>query len=318
MKIRFTLLAAIFALGTAAGNAAAIDIVDAQWLKDNLNDPKIHVVEVPTKGESIAGEHIAGNMHIPNSMVVNRYLDLGNVYAIPPTLYPAKDQFENLMARLGISNDDTIVAYDDKYGIFASRMLVILEHYGHDTSKLKLLDGGLVHWKKLGFPLVDGHADIKPARYTVVKMNPNVITWSDVYRDTVVGKSPNILLLDVRPEAEYNAKEIRSIRGGHIPGAINVTGTLANDKDEHTFKPVVEIRKLFTDAGITPDKTIYEYCHSGDRTAHAYIVLKTLLGFKDVKVYPGSWSEWSTILSLPVEGEVWYGEKQAESGNGKK
>ncbi|MBU4178261.1 MAG: sulfurtransferase [Desulfurivibrionaceae bacterium] len=310
MKIMRALLGVLLVLVVFAGPAAAIDIVEADWVKQHINDPNIRVVEVPSKAEAIAGDHLPGNKHLPNVAVVNRYLDLGNVYAIPPTLYPTKDQFENLMARLGITNDTTVVAYDDKYSIFASRLLVVMEHYGHDTSKLKLLNGGLVKWKKLGYPLVDGHGTIKPARYTVVKMNPNVITWSDVYRDTVAEKNPKIVLLDVRPADEYNAKEIRSIRGGHIPGAVNVTGTLANNTEDHTFKSAEEIGKIFAEAGVTPDKVIYQYCHSGDRTAHAYIVLKNLLGFKDIKVYPGSWSEWSTILSLPVENEVWYSEKQ--------
>lgn len=295
-----------------AASASAIEVVEADWLKARLDDKKIRIVEVPEKAEPIAGEHKKGVMHIPNTVVVNRYLDLGNIYVVPPTLYPSKEQFEKLMARLGIDNDTTVVAYDDKFGLFASRLLVIMEHYGHDTNKLKLLNGGLIKWKKIGYPLVDGHADVKPTRYTVVKMTPVLITWSDIYRDVVAGARPDVMLLDVRPPDEYSAKKIRSIRGGHIPKAINITSTDANKKDDHTLKSVEELKTIFSAKGATPDKTLYTYCHSGDRTAHAYVILKYVLGYKDVKVYDGSWSEWATILSLPAEDQIWYTEKSTD------
>lgn len=289
--------------------ASAIEIVDAGWLKDNLDAKKMRIIEVPEKAEMISGEHKKGMMHIPGAVVINRYLDLGNIYSVPPTQYPTKDQFEKLMSSIGVENDTTVVAYDDKYGIFASRLLVIMEHFGHDTDKLKLLNGGMVNWTKLGNPLTEQHGQIVPSRYNVIKMNPVVIVWSDVYRDAVVAPNEQIVLVDVRPADEYSGKKIRSIRGGHIPNAINITGTEANNKEDHTFKSKDEIRKMFEEHGVTPDKTVYTYCHSGDRTAHAYIVLKTILGQKDVKIYATSWTEWATILSLPVEGEVWYSEK---------
>jgi thiosulfate/3-mercaptopyruvate sulfurtransferase len=293
-----------------ASTASAIEVVEASWLKDNLNNKNLRIIEVPEKAEVISGEHKKGVMHLPNTQVINRYLDLGNIYAVPPTQYPTKDQFEKLMSNIGVDKDTTVVAYDDKYGIFASRLLVIMEHYGHDTDKLKLLNGGKVHWAKLGYPMEDKHADVAPTRYNVTKMNPVVISWSDVYRDAVVSPSPGLVLVDVRPADEYSGKKIRSIRGGHIPNAINITGTDANNKEDHTFKSKEELKQMFVSQGVTPEKTIYTYCHSGDRTAHAYIILKSILGYNDVKIYATSWTEWATILSLPAEAEVWYTEKE--------
>jgi len=304
------ILLAVMMFFAWASTAQAIEIVDASWLKGHLDDKGLKIVSVPEKAEAISGEHKKGVVHIPNSVIVNRYLDLGNVYSVPPTQYPTKDQFEKLMSSLGIDKDSTVVAYDDKYGIFASRLLVIMEHFGHDTGKLKLLNGGKVNWAKLGYPMVDGHADIVPSRYNVSKMNPVVIAWSDVYRDAVIAPAPNLVLLDVRPADEYSGKKIRAIRGGHIPNAINITGTDANNKEDHTFKSKEELKKMFESKGVTPGQTIYTYCHSGDRTAHAYIILKSILGYNDVKIYATSWTEWATILSLPAEGEVWYTEKE--------
>lgn len=288
----------------------AISIVDADWLNKNLQDKNIRIVEVPEKADAVGDQHIAGKFHIKDAVVVNRYLDLGDIKSVPPTLYPTKEQFEKLMTRLGISKDTTIVAYDDKFGLFASRLLVIMEYYGHDSNKLKLLNGGLVNWKKLGFPVMDGHLPIVQTKYKVDKINPILLKWSDIYADVVSGARPEVTLLDVRPADEFSGQNIRTIRGGHIPHAVNVVGTDAVSKEDHTFKSTEDIRKLFEAKGITPDKPIYVYCHSGDRSAHAYVVLKYLLGYKDVKVYDGSWLEWATLLSLPAEDQVWYTEKK--------
>lgn len=309
MFLRILLLAVAFFMAWGS-DAGAIEVVEAEWLKNNLDNKNIIIVEVPEKAEPIAGAHKPGVMHIPGAVVVNRYLDLGNTSAVPPTMYPTKEQFERLMSRLGIDKDTTVVAYDDKFSLFASRMLVIMEYYGHDTNKLKLLNGGLVNWKNLGYPLFDGHREVKSTSYKVDKTTPILLTWSDIYRDVVRHGRPDVVLVDVRPADEYNAKKIRSIRGGRIPGAINITGSDANDKKTHMFKSSEEIRNMFAEKGVKGDKPIYEYCHSGDRAAHAYVILKHILGFKDVKVYDGSWIEWSTILSLPAEGQVWYTEQK--------
>jgi len=305
-----TAILLLLATTVLATTGWSMSIVDADWLNKNMQDKNIRIVEVPEKADAVGDQHIAGKFHIKGAVVVNRYLDLGDIKSVPPTLYPTKEQFEKLMTRLGISKDTTIVTYDDKFGLFASRLLVIMEYYGHDTNKLKLLNGGLVNWKKLGFPVMDGHLQIVQTKYKVDKINPILLKWSDIYADVVSGARPEVTLLDVRPADEFSGQNIRTIRGGHIPHAVNVVGTDAVNKEDHTFKSVDDIHKLFDAKGITPDKPIYVYCHSGDRSAHAYVILKYLLGYKDVKVYDGSWLEWATLLSLPAEDQVWYTEKK--------
>jgi len=287
----------------------AISLVEAEWLKANLDGKNISIVDVSNKADTY------GKGHIPGAVQVKRYLDLGNTNAVPPTLYPTKEHFEQLMSRLGIDKDSTVVAYDDTYSLFASRLLVIMELYGHDTNKLKLLNGGSVRWKTLGYPLSSDSVLVKATKYSVKDSEIRrdlLVSWSDIYRDVVNGAKKDVLLLDVRPAAEYTAKNIRSIRGGYIPKAVNVTGSDANKKEEHTYKPADEIKKMFEEKGVTPDKLIYEYCHSGDRAAHAYVTLKHILGYKNVKFYDGGWTEWSTILSLPADGQVWLWEAPKE------
>lgn len=287
----------------------AISLVEAEWLKANLDDKNIRIVDVSNKADTY------DKGHIPGAVKVKRYLDLGNINVVPPTLYPTKEQFEHLMSRLGIDKDTTVVAYDDTFSLFASRMLVIMEYYGHDIKKLKLLNGGSVRWKALGYPMNKDAVPVKTTKYKVKDdemKRDMVITWSDIYRDVVNGGKPEIFLLDVRPVAEYTAKDIRSVRGGYVPKAVNVTGADAMKKEDQTFKPVAEIKKMYEEKGVTPDKHIYEYCHSGDRAAHAYVTLRHILGYKNVKAYDGGWTEWAAILSLPADGQVWLWEAPKE------
>lgn len=293
-------LVLIFTLVGFSSVAAAIDLVDAAWLKQNLAAKKVRVVDVQNKPYSYDKEHI------PGAVKVYRYADLSNVTSEPPTLYPTAEQFETVLRRLGIDNDTTVVAYDDKQGLFASRMLVLMEIFGHDTSKLKLLDGGIVNWKLEGHSLESSASTAAKSKYRIGKQRDDiVITWSDIYHDVVLGMGSNILLLDTRPGKEYGAENIRGIRGGYIPNAINVTGSNANDPKTDKFKSLDEIRKMYADAGVTADKNIYEYCHSGDRAAHAYIQLRHMLGYENVKLYSGGWNEWNTKLFLPAAGQVW-------------
>lgn len=278
----------------------ATDLVDAEWLNAHLNDQNIRIVDVPNNPDSY------GQGHIPGAVKVNRHLDLSDTNAIPPNLYPTKEQFEKLMPWLGIDKNTTIIAYDDKFGIFASRFLVIMELYGHDVTKLRLLNGGMIRWKKLGYPLSQDQVSVKPTKYEVETVRLDIfVSWKNIYRDVVMGSRSDIVLLDSRPAPEYSGVDVRSIRGGRIPKAINVTSVEANREDDHTFKSTKEIREMYGRKGITPDKVIYEYCHSGDRSAHAYIILKHLLGYKNMKFNDGGWAEWSPMISLPVENEVW-------------
>lgn len=300
MRLKALLIGITLALFTWPASALAISLVEAEWLKDNLNAKNLRIVDVSKSASTY------GKGHLPGAVQVKRYIDLGNLDMVPPHRYPSKEQVEKLMGRLGIDNHTTVVAYDDSLSLFASRLLVIMELYGHDKNKLKLLNGGSVRWQQLSYPMTKDVPAVAAANYTAGYVRQDLfITWSDIYRDVVLGARPEIKLLDSRPAKEYNAENIRALRGGHIPKAVNVTGANAVNPDDHRFKPLAEIRKMYVDAGFTPDAIIYEYCHSGDRSAHAYVVLKHLLGYENVHVNDGGWLEWAHTFSLPAEGEVW-------------
>ena len=278
----------------------AISLVDANWLAKNLNNADIRIVDVQDKFSNYAKEHI------PGAVAVRRYVDLSDTDQAPPFLYPTAEQFEKVLSRLGIGKNTIVVAYDDKFSLFASRFLVLMEYFGHDVNKLKLLDGGLVSWKLEGNAIEGAQVKVAATTYKITSPKQDMLlTWSDVYRDVVQGVKPQIFLLDVRPAKEYIAENIRGIRGGHLPKSVNVTGSDANDQKTHKFKMVADIQKMYADKGATADKEIYLYCHSGDRAAHAYVQLKHLLKYPALKLYPGGWEQWGGIVSLPAEGQVW-------------
>jgi thiosulfate/3-mercaptopyruvate sulfurtransferase len=289
--------------------------VDSAWLAKNAKNADVRIVDVQEKSSNYAKEHI------PGAVSVNRYVDLADTNQAPPFLYPTAEEFEQVLSSMGIGKDTIVVAYDDKFSLFASRFLVIMEYIGHDVNKLKLLDGGLVNWKLEGNAVESAPAKVASTSYKITSPKQNMLlTWSDIYRDVVRGVKPQVLLLDVRPGKEYNAENIRGIRGGHLPKSVNVTGSDANDQKTHKFKPVADIQKMYADKGVSADKEIYEYCHSGDRAAHAYIQLKHMLKYPSVKLYPGGWEQWGGIISLPAEGQVWLWEapKPAAAADTKK
>lgn len=290
--------------GFLATSAFGISLVDAEWVKANMNADSVRIVDVQNKPGTY------GKGHIPGAVEVHRHIDLADETQEPPNLYPTAEQFEQLLEKLGIDNETTVVAYDDKFGLFASRLLMLMEIYGHDIDKLKLVDGGMVSWKDAGYATSTDHVDVEKTDYAIAyKRNDILITWSDIYRDVLAGVKPDITLIDVRPANEYKGERIRAIRGGHIPGAINITGSKANDSETHKFKSLDAIRAMYEDHGLNEDSLIYEYCNSGDRAAHVYIQLKHMLGYKNVKVYGGGWQAWAEKTYLPGSDVTWLWEK---------
>lgn len=286
----FTALSLVF-----TGVSYASHLVSVDWLEKNKDS--VIVLDVQNKPTAYGKGHISG------AMQVVRHRDLEDYTAYTPNKYPTKAQFEKVMSELGVTNDSTVVAYDDHHGIFASRLFFIMDLYGHDIDKLKILDGGIVAWKAAGNKVSTQATMAKKSTYTASERKPNlVISWSDIYRNVIQLNDENIVLLDSRPNNEFTGERERTTRAGHIPRAINVTGqTAINLNEEQTFKSAKAIKEAYTSEGITTDKTVYVYCHSSDRAAHAYVAMKYLAGYSDVRIYDGAWLEWANLTALPVE-----------------
>ena len=290
------LLAILFVLMTGIANAAGKPdfLVDADWLADKLKDPKLVVLEVryyPHRYATVG--------HIPGAVQVQRFADLGSNDDMPIMKFPTREAFQATLRRWGVSDDSTIVVYDDSVTALASRVLFLLDLYGFDMKRVKLLDGGAVGWT--GFnELTKTETPPRPTGKVTLKAPAanRMVGWTDVYRRVVAERDPKIALIDSRPADMYYGSRIQhSVQGGHIPGAINIVSLQGVDDQSQQWKSLDELAAMYQT--VPKDSTVVTYCHDGFRSTLTWLQLKAL-GYKDVRVYNGGWSDWDRTLTLPV------------------
>ena len=196
-----------------------------------------------------------------------------------------------------------IILYGDNNNWFAAYAYWQLKIFGHHN--VKLMNGGRKKWEAEGRAFVKDVPSVaavsyaaKEADYTIRAKQPEVAAALD---------TPSIALVDVRSPAEFSGEVIAppgmtetAQRGGHVPGAVNIPWAKAVDEDG-SFKSESELRELYGSQGVTADKNVITYCRIGERSAHTWFVLRELLGFKNVKNYDGSWTEWGSMVGTPIE-----------------
>lgn len=194
----------------------------------------------------------------------------------------------------GVSDSKDVIFYEDNSGMRAARGVWFLEYFGH--SNVKMLDGGIQAWKAAGAPLSSAGAAPKAASFKTAERREVLATADDVLH--ALDKKDTIIL-DTRSAGEHFGTTVRAARGGAIPRSIHIewTDNLAADGK---FKSNEELKTMYVNAGVTPDKEIYSYCQGGYRAAHSYIALR-LLGYPKVRNYIGSWKEWGDRPDLPLE-----------------
>ncbi|MEF3191852.1 MAG: hypothetical protein K6347_04800 [Campylobacterales bacterium] len=269
-------------------------LVDADWLSEHLNDPKLVLLEVryhPHRYYTVG--------YIEKAIQVQRFKDLGANNEIPTMRFPKKAAFEKTLRSWGVNNDSLIVIYDDSRSALASRLYFLLDLYGYDMSRVKIVDGGVMEWQNFNELTKDKPTPKKPGKVTLKEPKNLLVEWTDVYQHIVASRDDRYVLIDSRPNSHYTGAEIKhSIQGGHIPGAINIVsldGTEGGASGK--WKSMDEIAAMY--ANIPKDKTIYLYCHDGFRMTLGYMQLKAL-GYKNIKLYNGGWGDWGMNLSLPV------------------
>ncbi len=277
-------------------------LVDSEWLEARRGDPKLVLLEVryhPHRYYTVG--------HIPSAVQVQRFKDLGDNFGRPTMRFPSREVFQETLRAWGVNNDSLIVIYDDSVTALTSRMYFLLDLYGYDMARVKVLNGGTVGWTAFN-ELTRGPTRRARGNVTLKSANRKLLVeWTDVYSNVVARRDPGIVLLDSRPRDMYTGKVVQhSVGRGHIPGAVNIVSLDGTDGQSQTWKSRDELAALYRE--LPKDKTVYAYCHDGFRSSLAYMQLKSL-GFRDVRVYNGGWGDWGNNLTLPVvEGEKPYDE----------
>ncbi|MBK8163039.1 MAG: sulfurtransferase [Gammaproteobacteria bacterium] len=264
-------------------------ILQPAELARQLDAEDIVIVDL-SNAASFLRQHIPGAVNIDAAQVTA---------SRPPVmgLLPPAENFGRLLSDAGISPQSHVVAYDSENGLKASRFLWTLDVIGH--ARFSLLDGGLQAWLNAQLPVESGPAPKVEASTYPVSYRPEHQTDMKYIRMHL--GDPAVAILDARTPAEFAGTDKRAQRAGHIPGAVNVdwSQALAGGGDMR-LRADDQLRALYAAAGITPDKEIILHCHTHQRSAHSYIVLKSL-GYTRIKGYPGSWSEWGNSPDTPIE-----------------
>lgn len=263
-------------------------IIQPDDLEQLLQKKEVVVVDISNKN-SYAQHHIPGARFIDYTSIVKHN---------PPVfgMLPDNKQFSRTLSVAGISPDDYIVAYDEEGGGKAGRLLWTLEIAGHQ--KMSLLDGGIVNWM-LQKNAVDQSTEASTITdYPVEFHFTRGIADAD-YIFTHLNE-PWLQVLDTRSANEFNGTVIRSARAGHIPGASNIDWLMFKNPESQKLLDSSSLQNLLDKHAVNRDKEIIVHCHSHHRSALCYVALKHL-GYKNVRGYPGSWSDWATRMEMPVE-----------------
>ena len=274
-------------------------LVETDFVAEHLTHGEFKLIEIDVDTEAYAQGHLAG------AIGFNWQTDLEDTLRRD---VPDKDQWESLLSKAGISNTDTLVLYGDNNNWFATFGYWLFVIYGHDKSKLKLINGGRRKWVAEGRALSTEIPAPVPSVYTASEPN-----WElRAYRDEVLQKlgDPNVTLIDVRSADEFTGKVIAppgmnetAQRGGHIPGAQSAPWLNAV-KEDGTFKSAADLTEYYASKNVSEGKDVIAYCRIGERSSHTWFVLYNLLGYEKAKNYDGSWTEWGSIIGAPIEREV--------------
>jgi thiosulfate/3-mercaptopyruvate sulfurtransferase len=279
---------------TTQTQTASDVLVSTAWVEEHLKDPNVRIVEVDVDTQAYSEGHVPGAIGWDWG---RQLCDTVRRDIIP------KGQFETLMSESGISNDTTVILYGDNNNWFAAWAFWQLKIYGHRD--VRLMDGGRKKWLAEGRPLTQEIPKPRPAVYRAQDPDFSIRAFLPEVQQACAKRTAH--LVDVRSPQEFTGEILAPPglpetcqRGGHIPGAKNIPWGKACNEDG-TFKSPEQLKQLYQGQGITPDKPVIAYCRIGERSSHTWFVLKYLLGYKDVRNYDGSWTEWGNLVGAPVE-----------------
>lgn len=272
-------------------------LVSTAWVADHIHDPAVRLVESNEDPLLYHAGHIEGAVEVDWTRDLNHSLRRD---------YLDRAGFEALMRRIGADETTTIVFYGDRNNWWACYALWVFSLFG--LTKLRIMDGGRFKWAKEGRPLVRQPSPWPRSAYVAPERDDHT---HRIFRDEVLahvhaGKS----LVDVRTPEEYHGHRLHmpdypnegALRGGHIPGARNIPWMQALENADGVFKSADDLRALYIEEqNLDPAGEIVTYCRIGERSSHTWFVLTWLLGYRNVRNYDGSWTEWGNLVGAPIE-----------------
>ncbi|WP_435770495.1 sulfurtransferase [Nocardioides sp. SYSU DS0651] len=267
-------------------------LVSAQWVEENLDNPKVVLIEVDEDTTAY------DKGHIRNAIKLDWTTDLQDQVRRD---FVNKEQFEALLSDRGVANDDTVVLYGGNNNWFAAYAYWYFKLYGHQD--VKLMDGGRKKWELDSRELTDAVPTREKTSYVAQEQDTSI----RAFRDEVVGAIGTQNLVDVRSPDEYAGRlmapahlpQEQAQRAGHIPTSVNVPWS-KNANDDGTFKSDEELKALYDEVGFDEGKDTIALCRIGERSSLTWFVLHELLGRQNVKNYDGSWTEYGSLVGVPV------------------
>lgn len=269
-------------------------LVSTQWVEEHKDDPNVCIVEVDVDTKAYDEGHLPGAV----GWAWDTQLCDTHLRDIAP-----KDTFEKLLGASGIDNGTTVILYGDNNNWFAAWALWQLKIYGHED--VRIMDGGRKKWLEEGKELSTDPPSASAKTYSAKDPDFSIRSYLPDVQKAVQENA--VELVDVRSPQEFTGEVLSPPglpetcqRGGHIPGAKNITWSKACNEDG-TFKSHDELQQLYEGAGITGGKPVIAYCRIGERSSHSWFVLKYLLGHQNVTNYDGSWTEWGNLVRADIE-----------------
>ncbi len=270
-------------------------LVSTDWVEEHIDDPDIVIVE---SDEDILLYEIG---HIRNSVKFDWQTELQDQLVRD---YVSRENFETLLSEKGISNDHAVVFYGDRSNWWACYAFWTFKVLGHE--KCLIMDGGRQKWVDEGREFVKDVPERPKTDYKVSAVDESIRAFRDDVLEHMGSSKP---LVDVRSPKEYSGELLHmeaypqegALRGGHIPGAVNVPWATAANEDG-TFRSADELADIYEKGqGLSKDQDVIAYCRIGERSSHTWFVLTYLLGFANVRNYDGSWTEWGNLVRAPIE-----------------
>ncbi len=279
---------------TVSGYAKEDVLVSPEWAQQHLDDPSVRFVEVDVDTAAYEQSHIPGAVGWDWTSQLSDGIRRD---------VASREEMSRLLSESGIGPDTHIVLYGDNNNWFAAWAYWQLKLHGWE--RLSILNGGRKYWLDNGLPL-----SVDPPSYEPTGIElPEPSDELRAFRDDVMARlgDPDATLVDVRSPAEFSGEVIAppgmtetAQRGGHIPGAQSIPWG-QTVREDGTFKDADALRALYEPKGVTPDKDVIAYCRIGERSSHSWFVLRELLGYPNVRNYDGSWTEWGSMVNVPIE-----------------